>query len=340
MQSRRKLMEAGLAAAALAATNVTVHGAQDKKSRSNASGELPRQLTVLSIRKEDGQETIGVKTQAGVLDVAAASKLLGFSPPLTLEDLLTNGGNAELKALVEAALKSPEAKSTFKDESKIKFGRLLTNPGKIICLGLNYREHVEETGQKLPSEPILFNKYNNTLAPHMTTIKLYPRDVCYKFDYETELVVVMGRRASNVSVDEALSYVAGYAVGHDFTSRDLQLEKAGGQWMLGKTLDGFAPIGPYFVSADQIDPNSLNLETRVNGVVRQLSNTSKFIFNPQKVIAYTSRLFALEPGDIIFTGTPSGCIIGYPKEKQVWLKAGDRIESTIQGLGTLSFDLA
>ena len=100
--------------------------------------------------------------------------------------------------------------------------------------------------------------------------------------------------------------------------------------MVGKTLDGFAPIGPYFVSADQVDPNNLNLETRVNGEVRQSVNTTKFIFNPQKLIAYTSRLFALEPGDIIFTGTPSGVIVGYPKEKQVWLKAGDKIESTIK----------
>ncbi|MDE5447020.1 FAA hydrolase family protein [Bradyrhizobium sp. CSA207] len=339
MQSRRILMKAGLAAVALGTTNVTGHAAQESKSRGKSSGELPRQLTVLSIHQKDGRETLGVKTQAGVLDVAAASKLLGFSPPLTLEELLTNGGNAELAAVVAAALKSSKAKSTFWDESTIKFGRLFTNPGKIVCVGLNYREHVEEAGQKPPAEPILFNKYNNTLAPHNTTIKLPPRDLSYKFDYETELVVVIGRRASNVSVDEALSYVAGYAVGHDFSSRDLQLEK-GGQWMVGKTLDGFAPIGPYFVSADQIDPNNLNLETRVNGEVRQSVNTAKFIFNPQKIIAYTSRLFALEPGDLIFTGTPSGVILGYPKEKQVWLKAGDKIESTIQGLGTLSFDLA
>ena len=339
MQSRRKLMKAGLAAAALATTNVALHATEERTSHSDTSGELPSQLTVLSIRQEDGRETLGVKTEAGVLDVAAASKLLGYSPPLSLEELLTKGGNAELKALVEAALKSPTAKSTIVAESKIKFGRLFKNPGKIICVGLNYREHAEEAGQKPPAKPILFNKYNNTLAPHQATIQLPPRDLCYKFDYETELVVVIGRRASNVSVDEALSYVAGYAVGHDFTSRDLQLE-TGGQWMVGKTLDGFAPIGPYFVSADQVAPNNLNLETRVNGEVRQSVNTTKFIFNPQKLIAYTSRLFALEPGDIIFTGTPSGVIVGYPKEKQVWLKAGDKIESTIEGLGTLSFDLA
>ncbi|MCJ9699832.1 MULTISPECIES: fumarylacetoacetate hydrolase family protein [unclassified Bradyrhizobium] len=340
MHSRRKLMKAGLAAAALATTKVSAQAAGETASRSNGSDELPRKLTILSIRQDDGRETMGVKTAAGVLDVAAATKLLGLSAPLTLEALLVNGGNAELKTLVDTALKAPNAKAAFLDESKIKFGRLFTKPGKIVCLGLNYREHVEETGQKLPPLPILFNKYNNSLAPHMVTVQLPPRDVCYKFDYETELVVVIGRKARNVRAEDALSYVAGYAVGNDFTSRDLQLEVPGGQWMVGKTLDDFAPIGPYFVSADQIDPNNLDLETRVNGEVRQSSNTTKLIFNPQKIIAYASRLLALEPGDIIFTGTPSGVITGYPKEKQIWLKAGDKIESTIQGLGTLSFTLA
>lgn len=339
MHSRRKLMKAGLAAAAFAATNVSAEAGSEATARSNGSDELPRKLTVLSIRQEDGRETMGVKTNAGVLDVSAATKLLGLTAPLTLEALLVNGGNAELKTLIETALKA-DAKAAFLDESRIKFGRLFTRPGKIVCLGLNYREHIEETGQKLPAQPILFNKYNNSLAPHMATVQLPPRDVCYKFDYETELVVVIGRKASNVSIEDALSYVAGYAVGNDFTSRDLQLERAGGQWMVGKTLDGFAPIGPYFVSADQIDPNNLNLETRVNGEVRQSSNTAKLIFNPQGIIAYASRLFALEPGDIIFTGTPSGVIAGYPKEKQTWLKAGDKIESAIEGLGTLSFVLA
>jgi len=205
---------------------------------------------------------------------------------------------------------------------------------------LNYREHVEETHEELPKVPILFNKYNNTLAAHRSTIKLPPRDVAYKFDYETELLIVIGKTARNVSEADALDYVAGYAVGHDFTARDLQMD-TGGQWMVGKTLDDFAPIGPYFVSADVVgDPNNLSLQTRVNGQVRQSSNTSRFIFNTQAMIAYTSKLFALEPGDIIFTGTPPGVILGKPKDQQIWLKAGDKIESTIEKLGTLQFDLA
>jgi len=153
--------------------------------------------------------------------------------------------------------------------------------------------------------------------------------------------VVIGKTARNVSEAEALDYVAGYAVGHDFSARDLQFD-TGGQWMVGKTLDGFAPIGPYFVSADLVDPNNLAIETFVNDEARprQSTHTSKFIFNPQKVISYASKLFALEPGDIIFTGTPEGVITGMPKEKQVWLKAGDRIISRIEKLGTLKFDLA
>jgi 2-keto-4-pentenoate hydratase/2-oxohepta-3-ene-1,7-dioic acid hydratase in catechol pathway len=151
---------------------------------------------------------------------------------------------------------------------------------------------------------------------------------------------VIGKRARNVSEANALDHVAGYAVGHDFSARDLQLE-TGGQWMVGKTLDDFAPIGPYFVSADLVgDPNTLAIETRVNGEVRQSDNTKNFIFNTQAIIAYTSTLFPLEPGDIIFTGTPSGVILGMPKEKQVWLTAGDKIESSIEKLGVLKFDLA
>jgi 2-keto-4-pentenoate hydratase/2-oxohepta-3-ene-1,7-dioic acid hydratase in catechol pathway len=299
---------------------------------------MPRGLTLLSMVQPDGNETLGVKLPNGILDVAKAGSALKIDAPATLEALLVSGTAGALDQLLKTA---KDRKEFLLDETGIKFGRLFTKPGKIVCVGLNYKEHVEEAGEKLPKQPILFNKYNNTLAAHNCTIKLPPRDVSYKFDYETELLVVIGKTARNVSEADALDCVAGYAIGHDFSARDLQLE-TGGQWMVGKTLDGFAPIGPYFVSADLIDPNNLTIETYVNDETkpRQSSHTSKFIFNPQKVISYTSRLFALEPGDIIFTGTPSGVIIGMPKEKQIWLKAGDKIESRIEKLGTLKFDLA
>jgi 2-keto-4-pentenoate hydratase/2-oxohepta-3-ene-1,7-dioic acid hydratase in catechol pathway len=340
MTTRRDFIKsaaAGVGAATLGTAGAT-QAAGPNTGSSAGSHQMPRGLTLLSMVQGDGSETLGVKLPNGILDIAQAAKTLKIDAPVTLEDLLGSGNAAALDQLISTA---KDRKEFFKDEASIKFGRLFTDPGKIVCVGLNYKEHAEEAGEKLPKEPILFNKFNNTLAAHNCTIKLPPREVSYKFDYETELLIVIGKTARNVSEAEALDYVAGYAVGHDFSARDLQLEK-GGQWMVGKTLDDFAPIGPYFVSADLVDPNNLTVETFVNDEEkpRQSSNTAKFIFNPQKVISYTSRLFALEPGDIIFTGTPSGVIIGMPKDKQVWLKAGDRVTSRIEKLGTLKFDLA
>ena len=300
---------------------------------------MPKNLILLSIKNSDGTATLGVKTPAGVIDVRRASTLLGMPAPLTLEELLRQGNGAELTKLI-AASSSPKAKAAIISETAIEYGRLFTNPEKIICVGLNYRQHAKETGMPEPRVPVLFNKYNNSLAAHHSTISLPPKDVAFKFDYETELLVVIGKTARNVSEEQALEYVAGYCTSNDFSARDLQLETPSAQWMIGKTLDGFAPIGPYFVSSDLVgNPNNLKLETRVNGEVRQSSNTSDFIFNVQKVISYISKFWSLSPGDIIFTGTPQGVILGMPKDKQIWLKAGDEIVSSIEKLGDLRFTL-
>jgi len=303
---------------------------------------MPTHVTLLSMRNADGSETLGVKLgDAAVIDVRQARQLLGMAAPLTLEELLKEGNASGLNKLIAAAQSSRRASAAMVKESSITFGRLFTHPGKIVCIGLNYRAHVQETDMKLPSVPILFNKYNNALAAHNCTIQLPPRDVAYKFDYETEMLIVIGKQARNVSEAEALSYVAGYCTAHDFSARDLQLETPSVQWMIGKTLDNFGPIGPYFVSADLVgDPNNLKIETHVNGEERQSSNTSFMIFNPQKLIAYITRMWTLEPGDIIWSGTPQGVILGYPKDKQVWLKPGDEIVSTIEKLGSLKFRLA
>jgi 2-keto-4-pentenoate hydratase/2-oxohepta-3-ene-1,7-dioic acid hydratase in catechol pathway len=303
---------------------------------------MPANVTLLAIRNADASETLGVKLDDdAVLDVRKASPLLGIVAPLTLEELLKEGNARGLNRLVAAAKTSPKAKAAIVKESSITFGRLFTNPGKIVCIGLNYRAHVQETNEKLPSVPILFNKYNSALAAHNCTIKLPPREVSYKFDYETELLIVIGKQARDVPEADALNYVAGYCTSHDFSARDLQLETPSVQWMIGKTLDNFGPIGPYFVSADVLgDPNKLKIETHVNGEERQSSNTSFMIFSPQKLIAYITKMWTLEPGDIIWSGTPQGVILGYPKEKQVWLKAGDEIVSTIEKLGSLKFKLA
>jgi 2-keto-4-pentenoate hydratase/2-oxohepta-3-ene-1,7-dioic acid hydratase in catechol pathway len=149
----------------------------------------------------------------------------------------------------------------------------------------------------------------------------------------------MGKEAHNVSEADALNFVAGYATGNDFSARDLQLE-TGGQWMIGKTPDQFAPLGPYLVTADQVDPDNLKIECRVNGEVRQSSNTSDMIFSTKQIISYTSRYITLRPGDIIFTGTPEGVILGKPVDKRVWLKPGDKITTSLEKLGELAFELA
>ena len=299
--------------------------------------ELARGLTLLTMRR-NGSYRLGVKTDRGILDVTETSKLLQMPAPGTMDDLLQNLEGASLNALVDKALQSVSARSAFLDETTIEFGPVVTRPEKIVCVGLNYRHHAQEIGVPIPKQPVLFSKFNNALHPHNKPLPL-PVDTANKFDYEVELVIVMGRGARNVSEAEALSYIAGYATGNDFSARELQLE-TGGQWMLGKTPDHFAPLGPYLVTADQVDPDNLKIECRVNGEARQSSSTSDFIFNTSKIISYISRYITLKPGDIIFTGTPEGVILGHPKEKQVWLKPGDKIACSVEKLGELKFDLA
>ena len=345
MSSRRTFLKtSGAVAAAIGVAPTASASTNGHASLKKYQGphEMPTNVTLLAMQNADGSETLGVKLHDDVvLDVRKASHLLGVAAPTTLEDLLKEGNARDLNELVAAAKTNPKVKAAMVEESSITFGRLFTNPGKIVCIGLNYRAHAAEANEKLPWVPILFNKYNNALAPHNCTIKLPPKEVSYKFDYETELLIVIGKTARNVSEADALNYVAGYCTSQDFSARDLQLETPSVQWMVGKTLDNFGPIGPYFVSADVVgDPNNLTIETHVNGEKRQSSNTSFMIFNPQKLIAYISKMWTLEPGDIIWSGTPEGVILGYPKDKQVWLKAGDEIVSSIEKLGSLKFKLA
>jgi 2-keto-4-pentenoate hydratase/2-oxohepta-3-ene-1,7-dioic acid hydratase in catechol pathway len=336
---------ASLAGVAIAATGARASLKDDdatltrRRKRSAMAGEMPRGMTLLSIRSKYG-DTLGVKTDRGILDVRRATLALHLPVPLTLDDLLQQGGAPELARLVAAAQKSRRTDNLYVDEAQITHGRLFADPGKIVCIGLNYRDHAKEAGEKVPAVPILFNKYNNALTSHGATIRL-PTDVATKFDYEVELLVVIGKRAHNVTVEDASKYIAGYCSSNDFSARDLQLELDGHQWMIGKTLDDFAPIGPYFVCADLVeDPNNLNIECRVNGETRQHSNTSSLVYNTDFLVSYISRHFPLEAGDLIFTGTPPGVILGMPKEQQVWLKAGDQIACSVGNLGELRFTLA
>jgi 2-keto-4-pentenoate hydratase/2-oxohepta-3-ene-1,7-dioic acid hydratase in catechol pathway len=301
-----------------------------------AQPQMARGLTLLTVL-DGGAPRLAARTEQGILDVPHAARLLGLAAPATMDDMLQGQQGAALNAVVKAALESAAAAPAFRKEAGIQYGPVVTRPEKIVCVGLNYRRHAEEIGAPLPKQPVLFSKYNNSLNRHEGTIEL-PVEVATAFDYEVELVIVMGRTARNVKEADAHSYVAGYSTGNDFTARDLQFD-TGGQWLAGKTPDGFAPLGPYLVTADQVDPDNLAVECRVNGETRQASNTNDLIFDTRQVIAYCSRIMTLRPGDVIFTGTPQGVIQGKPKDQRVWLKRGDEIACSVEKLGELRFAL-
>jgi len=276
-----------------------------------------------------------VRMNGGVLDVAKAARGKKVAVPATTDDVIRGINVAGLQKVVAEA--EGGKKGAVIPEAEVRFGPALTRPEKILMMGLNYRKHIAEVKAQTPTSPTFFNKYLNTLLGHRGTVPL-PVKSASKFDYEAELVVVVGRRMRDVETGEALSHVFGYCTGNDFSARDLQNKTT--QWMLGKTCDGFAPLGPWLVTADLVgDPQNLKIECRVNGEVRQSSNTNDMIYSCADLLAYASKHFTLEPGDILFTGTPEGVINGKPPDQQVWLKPGDKIQTEIEKLGRLEFDL-
>ncbi|TWT64182.1 fumarylacetoacetate hydrolase family protein [Rubinisphaera italica] len=215
-------------------------------------------------------------------------------------------------------------------EGKIKAP--ITKPEKIICIGLNYGDHARETKAEIPSEPVCFGKYANTIIGPGDSIRLPA--VSQRVDYEAELVVVIGKSAYQVDAADALDYVAGYMIGNDVSARDWQKGRPGGQWMLGKSPDTFAPIGPYVVTCEEVgDPHQLSISLTLNGETMQQSSTTELIFGIDKIIAHLTQIMTLQPGDLIFTGTPSG--VGDARKPPVYLKDGDTVEVTIEKLGSL-----
>ena len=339
-QTRRSFLKQAGVAGTVAVTGVTASARLAIAQNAGKAGgdAMPRGLTFVTI-KRGGESSLGVKTERGVLDVKRAEAALKLKAPTTLDDVFQGRGSAEaLARLVARSQNGKASDGLFLAEGAFEYGPCVTSPEKILCIGLNYRKHAAETGNPVPKTPILFNKYNNALTGHRGVVKV-SQEPAEKFDYEIELVIVLGKTARNVSEADALSYVFGYCTGNDLTARDLQSRTS--QWMLGKTFDGSGPVGPYLVSADQVpDPNALKLELKVNGEVRQSSSTADMVFDCKALIAYISRHMTLRPGDIIFTGTPEGVISGYPKDKQVWLKPGDKIAASIEKLGTQEITLA
>ena len=207
---------------------------------------------------------------------------------------------------------------------------MIERPQKIVCVGLNYRDHADEQGTALPERPLLFAKWPNTLIGDGDAIRLPP--ITKQVDYEAELGVVIGRRASRVSRDDALDFVQGYVVANDVSARDLQFTD--GQWVRGKSLDTFLPVSDLVPASEIADPQRLPIRAILNGETMQNSNTGNMIFGVAEIVAFVSQAITLEPGDLIVTGTPAG--VGAFRKPPVWLQPGDEIRIEIDGLGSIA----
>ena len=279
-------------------------------------------MRLLTVQTDRGPRACGL-WDGSYVDLNAADPLL----PPSVREILALGADGLRRA--QDALATGRVR--FSPETSTLLAPV-PDPRKIVCLGLNYRDHALESGMEPPEEPVLFSKYPSSLIGHGAPILLPPSSD--EVDYEAELVVVIGVGGRDISEADAMGHVAGYTVGHDVSARDWQLRKPGKQWMAGKTFDTFAPTGPALVTKDEVDdPHDLGIRLRLNGETMQDSSTSQLIFRIDYVVSYLSRIFTLEPGDLIFTGTPPG--VGMARKPPVWLKPGDVAEVEIDGLGTL-----
>lgn len=278
-------------------------------------------MRFISYSTVDGPRVAGVRAD-GYVDLQEADPSL----PTSLKALIALGPTAIAKAVAATAAGKAIAKAS------VALLPPVTDPEKIICIGLNYADHAAETGAKIPTEPVVFNKFLTTLRAHGDNIVL-PK-VSQEVDYEAELVVVIGKEGRHISREQAMSYVAGYAVGHDVSARDWQKGKPGNQWLLGKSFDSFAPLGPELVTPDEVgNPGELEIQLRLNGQVMQHSTTRQLIFPVDYLIAYLSQCVTLKPGDLIYTGTPPG--VGMARKPPVWLQPGDVVEIEIEKIGLL-----
>lgn len=261
---------------------------------------------------------------------------------MRLARIRSSGGTAQLaiqdsdgfRAVVDTDLPAVIAGATPQTDGKVAPGAALlapVEPSKIVCIGLNYMDHIRESKLDVPKVPLVFAKFPSSLAGPTDPIRI-PAELTERVDWEVELAVVMGRRARDVTPEKALDHVFGYTVANDVSARDLQFSD--GQWVRAKSLDTFCPVGPVVVSADEVgDPQALRLTTRVNGELVQDATTDLMVFDVAQLISFCSRSFTLEPGDLLLTGTPWGC--GEFMEPKRSLAPGDVVECAIEGIGAL-----
>ncbi len=287
-------------------------------------------MRLVTYEGEGGGWRSGILVGEAVVDTAAAAKQArgGEGVDWTSNRAVIQAGPEQRAALVEAATEDLETSGM--PLSQVRLGPPIPDPDKILCMGLNYRDHAAESGMDLPEKPLFFPKFRNSLiGPNERIVLPQASD---QIDYEAELAVVIGRRCRHVEVGDALDYVAGAMALNDVSARDLQMEVS--QWMMGKAIDTFAPCGPSLVLMDELgDLQSLGIRARVNGDTLQDANTSLMVFTVAEAIAYLTRVMTLEPGDIIATGTPAG--VGWTRDPPVWLHSGDVVEIEIDGIGTI-----
>jgi 2,4-didehydro-3-deoxy-L-rhamnonate hydrolase len=266
---------------------------------------------------EPGKEKPAVLVDGEIYDVSSFGEDFG-------EQFFEKDGLARLTSWLKDNNDLPRV------DKSTRIGTPFTRPSKIICIGLNYSDHARETGATLPTEPIIFFKATSALNGPNDDVVIPKNSV--KTDWEVELAVVIGKRASYVDEKNAMDFVAGYALHNDYSEREFQLER-GGQWVKGKSCDTFAPIGPYLVTKDEVkDVHNLPLWLSVNGKKYQNGNTSNMVFKVPYLVSYLSQFMTLLPGDVISTGTPAGVGLGF--NPPVYLKKGDEVELGIEGLGT------
>jgi len=279
-----------------------------------------------------GVESYGLLSDDEIINLQTLADIPETLLPFTIEELMDLGeeGMRTVEQLMLNSTKTEKGKATLK-MGDATFLAPLSSPPKIICLGLNYRDHAEEAGADIPDEPIIFMKPRTAIVGPDEHIIL-PNFV-KELDYEAELAIVIGKKGKNISVSEAEKYVFGYTAFNDVSAREIQFRDR--QWTRGKSFDTFAPIGPCITTADQIgNPSNLNIHTRVNGELRQDSSTKNMVFNVYEVIHHISRVMTLEPCDIIATGTPAGVAV-FMKPTPKFLSPGDLIEVEIENIGTL-----
>ena len=249
--------------------------------------------------------------------------------PACMKKFIERG--SELRSRAEQLIEQRVNDDAIFKLSEVKILPPIAKPDKIICVGLNYFDHCKETGMEPPDSPVIFSKYANAIAGHNDAIEIPINST--EVDFEAELAFVIGREAKHVSEEEANDYVFGYTIMNDISARDLQFQD--GQWSRGKTADTFAPFGPVVVTHDEVgDPHNLAISLELNGEIMQDSNTSNLIFTVPKIISFLSQSMTLMPGDLIATGTPPG--VGMGRNPKIWLKNGDRMNVSIEKIGTLS----